>query len=267
MKVVWSQQPWERELSMGHLRNDWNLKGQGVKSRKRELTFVRWLLYQFSAVIVWQGPNWVVFYLKNFFVVSVGYFKSPYCISYKIAIVVFYVLVFGLQLWDLSFRTRDWTHTLCVGRRSLNTACMHAVLSLCNLMDCGPPGSSVHGILQARILEWVAMPSSRRSSWPRDWTRVSCGSCIAGGFFTTEPPGKPCLNHWTTPNWLPMFNLSFNLETSYQYLTSWTLHSYHLLGDSNNQERLEIIGLLKTRALLGTILFWFIILECIPTLI
>ena len=41
-------------------------------------------------------------------------------------------------------------------------------------MDCSPPGSSVHGILQARILEWVAIPFSRRSSQPRDQTRVSC---------------------------------------------------------------------------------------------
>ena len=41
-----------------------------------------------------------------------------------------------------------------------------------------PPGSSVHGILQARILEWAAMPSSRGSSQPRDWTLVSCISCI-----------------------------------------------------------------------------------------
>ena len=49
-------------------------------------------------------------------------------------------------------------------------------------MDCSPPSSSVHGILQARILEWVAMPSSRGSSQPRDPTRVSR---IAGGFFTT----------------------------------------------------------------------------------
>ena len=72
----------------------------------------------------------------------------------------------------LGYRQISLTHTLCVGRRSLNTACMHAVLSLCNLMDCGPPGSSVHGILQARILEWVAMPSSRRSSQPRDQTQV-----------------------------------------------------------------------------------------------
>ena len=41
-------------------------------------------------------------------------------------------------------------------------------------MDCSPQGSSVQGILQAGILEWVAMPSSRRSSQPRDWSQVSC---------------------------------------------------------------------------------------------
>ena len=42
--------------------------------------------------------------------------------------------------------------------------------TLCDPVDCSPPGSSVHGILQARVLEWVAMPPSRGSSWPRDWT-------------------------------------------------------------------------------------------------
>ena len=47
------------------------------------------------------------------------------------------------------------------------------------------------GILQARILEWDAMPSSKGSSQPRNRTHVSCGCCIAGQFFTTEPPGKP----------------------------------------------------------------------------
>ena len=64
--------------------------------------------------------------------------------------------------------------------------------TLCDPMDYSPPGSSVHGILQARILEWVAISFSKRSSWPRDWTRVSC---IAGRFFTTEPPGKPQYSH------------------------------------------------------------------------
>ena len=46
-------------------------------------------------------------------------------------------------------------------------------LTLCNPMDCSPPGSSVHGIFQAWILEWVAISFSRGSSWPRDQTLVS----------------------------------------------------------------------------------------------
>ena len=60
--------------------------------------------------------------------------------------------------------------------------------TLCNTMDYSLPGSSVHGILQARILEWVAIPSSRDLPNP---TYVSCGSCIAGRVFTTEPSRKP----------------------------------------------------------------------------
>ena len=138
-------------------------------------------------------------------------------------------------------------------------------LTLCNPMDCSPPGSSIHGIFQAtvlewgarafslywnivalqfcvsfyctakwishthtcvcvlncfshvwffatpwttarqaplsmgffltRILEWVAMPSSRGSSWLSDWTLVSCVSCLSGGFFTTEPLGKPAYTY------------------------------------------------------------------------
>ena len=62
--------------------------------------------------------------------------------------------------------------------------------TLCNPMDCSPQGSSVHGILQARILEGVAVPSSRGSSQHRDLTCVFWGSYIVGKFFTTEPPGE-----------------------------------------------------------------------------
>ena len=54
-------------------------------------------------------------------------------------------------------------------------------LTLCDPMGYSSPGSSVHGILQARTLEWVTIPFSRISSRSRDQTRVSC---IAGGFFT-----------------------------------------------------------------------------------
>ena len=66
-------------------------------------------------------------------------------------------------------------------------------LTLCNPMNCNPPGTSVHGILQARILEWVAISFSKWSSQPRDRIQVSR---IAGGFFTnwatrdTQPPGQ-----------------------------------------------------------------------------
>ena len=50
---------------------------------------------------------------------------------------------------------------------------LQSCLTPCEPVDCSPPGSSVHGILQARILEWVAIPSSRGSSQPKDRTHVS----------------------------------------------------------------------------------------------
>ena len=68
------------------------------------------------------------------------------------------------------------TNILCYG------SCAQSCLTLCDPMDCSLPGSSVHGISQARILEWVPISFSRRSSWHRDWPQVSC---IAGRFFTS----------------------------------------------------------------------------------
>ena len=66
---------------------------------------------------------------------------------------------------ELRLPTDAWVHAGVLNRFS--------GVSLCDPMDYSPPGSSVHGILQARILEWVAMPSSRGSSQPRDGTLVS----------------------------------------------------------------------------------------------
>ena len=64
------------------------------------------------------------------------------------------------------------------------------------MMYCSPPGSSVHGILQGRILEWVAISSSRASSQPRDQIHVSCVSCI----------GRQVLYHYAT--WEDIYYLS-----------------------------------------------------------
>ena len=70
----------------------------------------------------------------------------------------------------------------------VHTQSLQSCLTLCNPMGCSPPGSSVRGILQARILEWVAMSSQRGSSQPRDWTHISYVSCI----------DSLILYHWAT---------------------------------------------------------------------
>ena len=67
--------------------------------------------------------------------------------------------------------------------------CAHSCSTLCYTMDCSPPGSSVHGILQARTPEWVAMPSSRRSSPPRQQTRISCLDSLSLGKPNTKGAG------------------------------------------------------------------------------
>ena len=59
-------------------------------------------------------------------------------------------------------------------------------------MDCSPLVSCIHGISHARILEWVAIFYSKGSSWPRDGTVSLAYPALAGGFFTTERPGKGC---------------------------------------------------------------------------
>ena len=70
---------------------------------------------------------------------------------------------------------REMFHSeLCM----LHAQSLLSCLTLCDPMDCSPPGSSVHGILQARILEWVARSSFRGSSQSRNQTCVSCISCF-----------------------------------------------------------------------------------------
>ena len=72
---------------------------------------------------------------------------------------------------------------------------LQSCLTLYNPTDCNPPGSSVHGILQARIPEWVAKPSSTGSSWPRVQLSVSLAPALASGFFSTTWEAHMC-TYW-----------------------------------------------------------------------
>ena len=99
-----------------------------------------------------------------------------------------------LAMWlseSESLKTRKqmlWIWVQSFGNRGADGLSCRAqlCLTLCDPMDCHPPGSSIPGIFQARILEWVAISYSRGPSWPRDWTCVSPAS--VSGFFATEPP-------------------------------------------------------------------------------
>ena len=116
-------------------------------------------------------------------------------ISYTLSSSFFlFPLVIPSTLWSphLPLCLQSWIMPLmkpcmhvCVHAKSLQSCLTHR-----DPVDCSPAGSSVHGILQVRILEWVAISSSRGSSGPRDQTHICCGSCIAGRFFTTEPLGN-----------------------------------------------------------------------------
>ena len=81
----------------------------------------------------------------------------------------------------------QWAHVHCYKDISCCWLVIKLCLTLCDPNDCSLPGSSVHGILQARILEWVAIPFSRGSSWLRDQTQVSrIGSWILRCWATKE---------------------------------------------------------------------------------
>ena len=87
--------------------------------------------------------------------------------------------------WHIHLRTEKphvYHKKICTrlkeGPRSIDWRVCSACLTLCDPVDCSPPGSSVHGILQATALEWVAVHFSRGSPWPRDQTCVSCVFCI-----------------------------------------------------------------------------------------
>ena len=114
-------------------------------------------------------------------------------------------------------------------------------------MDCSPPGSFVHGIFQARMLEWVAMPFSGGSSQPRDWTQVSC---IAGGFFAVwanREGGRlsiflPPHTNTHTHTLLVLFSLAFPSSGDFPFLwTAWTNSRGSQIPGALDSQKLSLV--------------------------
>ena len=97
--------------------------------------------------------------------------------------------------------------------------CVKLLQSLCEPMDCSLPGSSVHGILQARTLEWVAMPSSRGSSWYKYQTCVPCISCIGRWVLYHECGlGSPFLFTWFFLLYIFVWQYIFKINSLYMFV-------------------------------------------------
>ena len=102
------------------------------------------------------------------------------------------------QLWFL-----DMLFSNCV--KASESLFAKSCLTLCNPMVYSPPGSSVHGIFQERILEWVVMPFSRRPSQPGEWTQVSLGLSTSDEIPEPEATGT-ALHSWFHSSWCPALN-------------------------------------------------------------
>ena len=104
---------------------------------------------------------------------------------------IFWDFLVGILILN-SQKLTEWISRKVEGYACVQAKLLQSYLTPCDPMDCSPPGSSVHGILQARILEWVAMPASRASSQSRDRTWVSFVSYNGCRVFVTQAT-------WETP--------------------------------------------------------------------
>ena len=155
-------------------------------------------------------------------VLSKAFFSNIYFTNIKFYNQIIFELVEMILGWKLVWNVEKKEKNLLwlpkgkggrgwIGRWDWHTHWMCAQLfqlypTVCHPMDCRLRGSSVHGISQAWILEWVAMPSSRGFSWPRDQIHVSSISnisCIADGFFT----------HWATWEARHMYTTVYKIDS------------------------------------------------------
>ena len=150
--------------------------------------FNLWLQYKLEFTILQQSSSdvWSISSFISTTTTNISYrsfprewcmyiFTSMYAyVSVCVCVCVCMFLWIYIYIFFIYIYTYICTHVTAAAAKSLQSG-----LTLCDPMDCSLPGSSVHGTLQARILEWVAMLSSRGSYWLRDWTWVSYVSWIS----------------------------------------------------------------------------------------
>ena len=129
------------------------------------------------------GNSWIVWYVMGLLNHLLIY-SSQHFLCFKMNLSVENTMWDSMKVEQISYDALDGSAgqgtVACKAPVSKESEVAQSCPTLCNPVDWSPPGSSVHGILQARILEWVASSFSRGSSWPRDWTQVPC---IAGRRF------------------------------------------------------------------------------------
>ena len=131
--------------------------------------------------------------------ISKAFWKGSYPV---LAIITKKTVIIMYYIWDfLEEKLAIWMKTLAlfIPQDPVYYTKMLSRVWLCNLMDCTPPDSSVHGISQARVLEWAAISFSRESFWTRDWTYISYMGRLILYYWTRNVTGK--LIDRTTPNW------------------------------------------------------------------
>ena len=130
------------------------------------------------------------------------------------------------QAGSLPLTITTWEALLMTTEGKGKVLVAHSCPALCNPMDCSPPGSSVHGMLQARILEWVAISYSRGSYQPRDWAWFSC---MQADSLPSEPPQKQSLKHKrsTTTHLKPLSTPSNLVQSVLHGWNQGTHHGWH----------------------------------------
>ena len=129
-------------------------------------------------------------------------------------------------LWDRGWSIPPQWLTLFPFRGASHVS-FQLYLTLCDPMDYSSPGSSVHGILQARILAWVAYAFLQGSSHPRDRTWISCDSCTAGGFFIVWATWEALMGAYKSPILAAFWNWNHQENHTVQICNNFTSNKWN----------------------------------------